>query len=142
MAHNPKFHSLLDKMAKMHDRKNHDYARSGNPYSNFEEAAAFAATDVDTVFKVMLGIKMARLNELQGAGKTPQNESVQDSMLDLSVYAALWASYYEPAQVADATSLPATTTASASKRDTAPATSVSPGASALRKVSSGVVPPA
>jgi hypothetical protein len=96
MAQNPKFHALLQRMAVMHDKKNHDYAKAGNPYSNFEEAAAYANTDTDTVFKVMLGIKMARINELQGSGKQPNNESLLDSILDLAVYAALWCSYHEP----------------------------------------------
>lgn len=95
MAANPKFDALLAKMQATHDLKNADYAKAGNPYSNFEEAAAVAGTDADTVFRVMIGIKLARLNELLSSGKIPNNESIQDSRLDLAVYAALWASYHE-----------------------------------------------
>jgi hypothetical protein len=94
MAANPKFHALLKQMAEMHDRKNADYASAGNPYSNFEAAAEVAGCGVDTVFAVLIGIKLARLKELIGAGKEPNNESVQDSRLDLAVYSALWASYH------------------------------------------------
>lgn len=97
MAANPKFTAFLQKMQEMHNKKNADYASGGNPYSNFEEAAAAAGCSVDTVFAVMIGIKIARLKELLNTGKTPNNESVQDSRLDLAVYAALWASYHEPA---------------------------------------------
>ena len=93
MASNPKFHALLTQMAEIHDRKNHDYAQDGNPYSNFESAAATAGCGVDTVFAVLIGIKLARLQVLLGAGKEPNNESEQDSRLDLAVYSALWASY-------------------------------------------------
>lgn len=96
MAHNPKFHNLLAKMGEIHDRKNHDYAANNNPYSNFEEAAGVAMgfTGVDAVFAGLIGVKLARLRQLK-SGKEPNNESVQDSFLDLAVYAALWASYQE-----------------------------------------------
>lgn len=91
---NPKFHALLKQMAEMHDKKSADYATDTNYYSNFEQAAVSAGTTVDAVFRTMVGIKMARLAELQGKGKTPKNESVMDSLLDLAVYGALYASYY------------------------------------------------
>lgn len=89
---NPKFHNLLKQMAEMHDKKSADYASSANYYSNFESAAADAGITVDEVFATLIGIKLARLRELRG--KEPNNESVQDSRLDLAVYASLWASYH------------------------------------------------
>lgn len=91
---NPKFHALLKGMAETHDRKNADYAHEGNPYSNFEEAAAYAGVTVDDVFNVLIGVKTARLVELLKSGKQPQNESVQDTLLDRAVYSALHASYH------------------------------------------------
>ena len=94
MSRNPRFHALLEQMATVHDAKNHDYAQDGNPYSNFEEAAATAHVPVDAVFAVLIGIKLARLGELTHSGKEPTHESVQDTRLDLAVYAALWASYH------------------------------------------------
>ncbi len=63
-----------------------------NYYSNFEKSAATAGSSVDTVFRVMIGIKLARIEELQ-KGKLPNHESLDDSLLDLACYAALWASY-------------------------------------------------
>jgi len=94
MASNPKFDAVLAAMAEIHQKKNHDYAKDSNPYSNFEGAAATAGCSVDTVFMVLMGIKMERLRELLTSGKDAQNESVQDSRMDLAVYAALWASYH------------------------------------------------
>lgn len=94
---NPKFTSLLKTMSDMHERKNSDYSEEGNPYSNFELSGGLATkftNPADVSFAVLLGVKMARLQELLGKGKTPKNESVQDTLLDLAVYAALWASYY------------------------------------------------
>lgn len=91
---NPKFHALLKRMADMHDKKSADYAEDTNYYSNFENAAVSAGVPVDAIFRTMIGIKLARLVELQGKGKVPKNEPIADSLLDLAVYAALYASYF------------------------------------------------
>lgn len=93
MARNLRFEQLLNDMRDLHARKNHDYAKTSNPYSNFEDAAETAGCSVDTVFRVLIGIKLARLKELLASGKTAQNESVQDSRMDLTMYCALWTSY-------------------------------------------------
>ncbi len=90
---NPQFDAHLETMRAIHDAKNADYSADENPYSNFELAANVAGCSVDTVFAVLIGVKLARLREL-AKGKTPKHESVADSKLDLSVYAALWASYH------------------------------------------------
>ncbi|MGE0450592.1 MAG: hypothetical protein AB7Q29_13550 [Vicinamibacterales bacterium] len=95
---NPRFDAHLERMRATHDAKNADYASDENPYSNFELAARVSGCSVDTVFRVLIGVKLGRLDELLG-GKDPKHESIQDSMLDLSVYAALWASYRAGAAV-------------------------------------------
>jgi hypothetical protein len=92
-SYNPDFDALLDDMRALHARKGHDYARNDNPYSNFEEAAAESGVDVDTVFKVMVGIKNARIRELERSGKTPANEALLDSYMDRLMYCALQLSY-------------------------------------------------
>ncbi len=94
---NPKFHAALKKMAEIHDRKSEDYASDKNRYSNFEEAAATAGVAVDDVFAVLIGVKLARLRELLKSNKVPNNESIQDTRVDLAVYATLWLSYHESA---------------------------------------------
>jgi hypothetical protein len=91
-SRNPAFEDLLNHMSDIHDRKNKDYAEEGNPYSNFEFAAKIGGCSVDTVFRTLIGVKLARLDELL-KGKSAQFESITDSQLDLAVYAALWASY-------------------------------------------------
>jgi hypothetical protein len=95
---NARFAMLLGEMDALHDKKNADYAEDGNPYSNFEFAAEVAKgfTGTDAVFATMIGIKLARLKELRGKGKTPMNESAADSLRDLAMYAALWTSYALP----------------------------------------------
>jgi hypothetical protein len=95
---NPKFDAILQRMADIHDKKSEDYASAANRYSNFEFAASCAAQfsdPLDQVFATLIGVKLARLGELCGKGKTPNHESIQDTRIDLSNYAALWASYHE-----------------------------------------------
>lgn len=118
MADNPAFNSLLDQMRKLHFLKNADYASDGNPYSNFEEAAAVAEgfTGVDAVFASLIGVKLARLRELTSAGKTPNHEGIEDTRKDLAMYAALWASYYRPVHDAVDTPEPVNTRLSYDER--------------------------
>ena len=94
MANNPRFTRLLHDMAQLHDRKNHDYAKDADPYSNFREAALVAQgfDGLDAVFAALIGVKLARLRELKASGKAPKNESIHDTLMDLAMYAALWAS--------------------------------------------------
>ena len=91
---NPKFEALLARMLRVHNAKNHDYTHGGNPYSNFEEAAQTAGCDVEMVFRVLIGVKMSRLNALLKEDKAPNHESIQDTREDLAIYSALFASYY------------------------------------------------
>lgn len=93
MSRNPSFDKTLARMQDIHDKKNEDYAETSNPYSNFEGAAKVAGTSVDKVFQVLLGIKMERLRQLVDTEKRPNNESIDDTILDLANYAALWHSY-------------------------------------------------
>lgn len=96
-AVNPKFHSAIKRMAELHDKKSADYANDANRYANFEEAASTAGVSVEQVFLVLIGVKLARLRELTANGKTPNNESIQDTRLDLAVYSTLYLSYFEDA---------------------------------------------
>ena len=84
---------MLTVLQHLHAAKSHDYAQDGNPFSNFEEAAASAGVSVDTVFAIMMAIKQARLKELQRADKTPRHESLNDTQVDLALYAVLRAAY-------------------------------------------------
>ena len=93
-ARNPKMNKILNEIGKLHDLKNADYATEKNVYSNFENAAVSAGTDVDTVFKVMIGIKLARLNALKSKDKEPNFESINDTLKDLATYACIYASYF------------------------------------------------
>jgi hypothetical protein len=87
---------LLDEIKALHSRKAADYATGHDPYSNFRYAACVAEpfTDpVDRVFATLLGVKLARIAELRQPGRVVRNEPLDDSFVDLTNYAAIWASY-------------------------------------------------
>jgi len=89
---NKEFDAVLRLMGELHDKKAHDYAKDANRYSNFESAAEVADITPERVFLVMIGIKIARIRELL-SGKEPLNESLDDTILDLAVYASIWRAY-------------------------------------------------
>jgi len=80
--------AVFDEMESIVESKAHDYAKASNVFSNFEFAADVANVTVVQEFMVMIGTKVARLREI-GGGKAPNNESFEDSLLDLANYAAL-----------------------------------------------------
>ncbi len=93
MASNADFEAVLTQMQRVHDAKNEDYAEGANPYSNFEGVARIVGVPVDQVFQTMIGIKMERLRQLVGTDKEPNFESIDDTILDLANYSAIWLSW-------------------------------------------------
>lgn len=87
--------NLLAEIIALHEKKAKDYAHSGDPYSNFKSAAETASgfTGVDAVFATLIGVKLARIRELAAPGRSPSNESLDDSFVDLTNYCAIWTSY-------------------------------------------------
>lgn len=87
--------ALLDEIVALHEKKAKDYAHSGDPYSNFRKAAQIAAgfTGVDAVFATLIGVKLARIQELTQPGRIANNESLDDSFIDLTNYCAIWTAY-------------------------------------------------
>jgi len=99
---NPWFNQVLEKLAQIHDKKNHDYCPNDeNPFFNFEHAAKYATTaalgsvvitPLD-VFNILLGIKEARMIALIVRGRNPNNEAFKDTELDYTVYSILREAY-------------------------------------------------
>ena len=81
--------------------KMEDYSSDSDPWSNFRFSADAAGITVDQGFLFLYGVKIARLRELLVAGKTPNNESIDDTLVDLSNYAAVHRSYREHGKLVD-----------------------------------------
>lgn len=78
-----------------HKKKSHDYSNEIDVLSNFKRLSEVAKTmniDVKTpqgyaLFMILL--KMDRINNLIENNKTPNNESIDDTILDMTVYTIL-----------------------------------------------------
>lgn len=92
------FVELMQNAIDIHKKKSEDYANVNvNEFENFERAAMIVSwfnSDIDKVFATMIGIKLARLATLLNKDGDPNNESIDDSFLDNTVYSGLWTSYH------------------------------------------------
>lgn len=82
-----KFHRILNELADLHDKKQNDYGKDGDPLANVRAAEEWG---VDSW--VGAGIRMTdKIRRLQKAatGGTLKNESVEDSLRDIAVYAII-----------------------------------------------------
>lgn len=87
------FHETLQRMAEIHDKKSADYASSNNPLSNFDVATyglSLFKNPRDQTFVWPIFTKLARLATLLNSGNTPNNESIEDSLIDIANYTILW----------------------------------------------------
>lgn len=96
----PEFKELLEKSLAIHEKKNNDYADESNHFFNFEVQGYFIslfekAHPEHKAFASLIGLKIARLAQLIDFNKIPNNESIDDTFLDLLTYVGLWAAYYE-----------------------------------------------
>lgn len=83
----PRFYKLLDEIAELHSRKNHDYARTEDPLSNFRMSEGLGVPAWKGVL-VRMSDKWSRIQQLS-SGKEPKNESLRDSLIDNAVYSLI-----------------------------------------------------
>lgn len=70
--------------------KGNDYAGIKDALSNFKYSGEFAGVTPDQACRVLIGTKLARLKELlNNPNKEIKNESIKDTLLDLSNYLLL-----------------------------------------------------
>lgn len=93
----PDFIETLEKMREIHLKKNEDYAIIGNPFANFdftEDVLTIFSNNRDKTFVWPIACKLARLANLLDSDKPPNNESIEDSFIDIAVYVLLWKADY------------------------------------------------
>ena len=81
------FMYIVDEIVAMHDRKQKDYGTNADPFANVRAAAEFGIEPWIGCL-VRANDKMKRLQKAARGGELV-NESVEDSMLDLAVYAII-----------------------------------------------------
>lgn len=85
------FEQVLISMVETNRKKRADYAVDGSPWSNFEFTASVLGIDPADAAVHNVAQKLARLSSLRANGRTDQtaNEAVDDTYLDLAVYAVI-----------------------------------------------------
>lgn len=89
----PEFQETLKKMNQVHISKNADYANDANPFFNFDAVNMMInmfKDNRDRTYAHFVANKFARLANLLNSGKPANNESLQDTLVDLANYAILW----------------------------------------------------
>ncbi len=85
----PMFYKTLEAMAELHSRKAHDYAGDEDPLSNFRNVAKVIGSTDWEVSIMFLTTKFFRLMNLLDRGDEAENEPIEDTLMDLAVYAIL-----------------------------------------------------
>lgn len=90
----PTYYKLLKEMADTHDKKSHDYASNENPFGNYHFAGLlatmFSHSPEDAGFVGRIGEKLYRLANLERTNKSPKNESIEDTEVDIAIITTLW----------------------------------------------------
>ena len=83
----PRFHALLETIADLHDKKQEDYGTDGDPFANVRGSEDWGVSPYVGAL-VRLGDKVHRLKSFVRTGHLA-NEGVEDSLMDISVYALI-----------------------------------------------------
>lgn len=92
---------MCDEALNLMRRKNADYAGSGgeNPFANFTRSEAMGLCSTEVGFLVRMTDKMSRLSSYVESGKLlVEDESVNDTLIDLINYSVLLAGYIKSKQ--------------------------------------------
>lgn len=82
------FLQMTEKMKETLLKKGDDYSNSDR-LSNFKQAGFICGISPALQCLSLISTKVARLSSLLNSNKSPKNESVQDSVLDLANYSIL-----------------------------------------------------
>jgi hypothetical protein len=100
---------ILNRSKEIHLKKREDYASdpTANPFENFDRSSIIASWFPNRYksFAVLIGTKIARLGALLITGKTPSNESIDDTFLDLITYCALFYGYWKERQLRESAAI-------------------------------------
>jgi hypothetical protein len=74
--------------------KNDDYSAGADPFANFTRVEAMGVCSTEQGFLVRMTDKMSRISSFVQRGElSVKDESVDDTLKDLSIYADLFAAY-------------------------------------------------
>lgn len=82
-----RFHDLLIELGDLHDRKQADYGTDKDPFANLRDSSGFGVRPSIGAL-IRLNDKVNRLKAFASRGSL-QNESAEDSLRDIAVYAII-----------------------------------------------------
>lgn len=82
------FENMVDTMKVVLFKKGNDYANTDR-LSNFKLAGSICGLKAEQNCLSLIATKVARLGVLLNSDKSPNNESIEDSILDLTNYSVL-----------------------------------------------------
>lgn len=83
--------TILKSMEEVLLRKRADYTDGVDTFSNFIKTGQMTGLGTEASFKLLIATKIVRIMELTRDGsREPQNEPLEDSILDLANYSVLW----------------------------------------------------
>ena len=88
-----RFHEILKELGDLHDKKSLDYGRATDPFANVRASEDFGVSPWIGAL-IRLNDKVKRLQAFAIKGSLA-NESVEDSLKDISVYSAIALVLYE-----------------------------------------------
>ena len=89
----PRFHKLLEQIGELHDKKQADYGRKADPFANVRGSVDWGVSPwVGAMIRA--NDKIKRLQQFARTG-TLKNEGVEDSFMDLAVYALIGMVLYQ-----------------------------------------------
>lgn len=97
-----RFHEILQELGELHDKKQQDYGRGDDPFANVRASEAFG---IPAWIGCMARAndKMIRIQRMARDGVL-SNESLEDSLRDLAVYAVIGLCLWEEGKGGEAKS--------------------------------------
>ena len=93
MRGSARFHEILEELGDLHDKKQQDYGRPNDPFSNVRASEDFGVPGwVGCMMRA--NDKMRRIQKAAQGGALA-NEAVEDSLRDLAVYAIIGLCLFE-----------------------------------------------
>ena len=83
------FEEITNKMKEILLKKGNDYAMTSDRLSNFKLSGYICGLSAEQQCLSLIATKVARLGVLLNSDKSPYNESINDSVIDLANYAVL-----------------------------------------------------
>ena len=95
------FESILQELQALHDKKAADYGQAGDPMANVRASEAFGIPAWIGV-AVRMNDKVVRIQSFCQKGKL-ENESLEDSIMDIAVYSIMMLQLYRESKSVDKT---------------------------------------